>query len=100
MKTTRETRERQALSVKWTANLWEVGAPVRDAAKRIEWAIEDADKALAEAKALHAEAMKAIAIDHAKLEQYVSTLWTAEEIDAAKRGKILIDGKEVEPFNG
>lgn len=82
------------INMDWTANLYEVGAPIRDAARQIAWDIEDADKRLEAAKKLHAEQMAEIKRRAARLEAKVAELWTAEEIAAAKRGVMLANGME------
>jgi len=90
--------------MEWTRNLYEVGAPIRDAAQlhlcrawaqRIAYSIADADKALSAAQSLYAEQMAAIKADAARLESVVAGLWTREEIASAKRGFMLVDGKEI-----
>lgn len=82
------------INLDWTANLYEVGGPIRDGAKEIGWQVERADKALADAKKLHGEQMTEIKRQADRIEAKVSELWTAEEIAAAKRGVMLADGME------
>lgn len=82
------------INLDWTANLYEVGGPIRDGAKEIAWQIERADKALADAKKLHAEQMAEIKRQAERIEAKVAELWTPEEIAAAKRGVMLANGME------
>ena len=82
--------------VSWVKNLWEVGSPIRGAAQSIQLQIADADKALETAKARHTESMANIANQAAAVEREVSSLWTPAEIDAAKRGLMLVDGREIQ----
>lgn len=81
-------------NLQWVANLWEVGSQIRSDAKSIEWEMQEADKALAGAKKLHAEQVRNIKRRSARLEEKIAKLWSPEEIDAAKRGVWLIDGEE------
>lgn len=85
----------KAPNLDWVNNLYEVGTP-RETARHIRQQVEDAGKALAEAKAAHREAMREITRQAKNCERFVATLWTAAEIDAAKRGKMLIAGREIE----
>ena len=82
-------------SLDWTKNLYEVGGPIRDGAKEIAWQIERANKELEDAKAAHRQAMAEIKRQADLIESKVSELWTPEEIAAAKRGMMLVDGKEI-----
>ena len=83
------------MNLDWTKNLYEVGTPIRDGAKEIAWQIEQANKRLEEAKQRHAESMAEIKRSAERIEREVARLWTPEEIAAAKRGMMLVDGKEI-----
>lgn len=92
---TRNTMKPQLLD--WTNYLYEIGGPVRSAVQRIQLAQQQADQELAEAKRRHREVMAELKSEADKLERYIETLWTADEIASAKRGCFLIEGKEIKP---
>jgi hypothetical protein len=78
------------VNTKWVSNLYEAGAPIKDWAREITYRIERANAELAEAQARHAEAMQYVKSENAKLEKKIDSLWTAEEIAAAKRGEMVV----------
>jgi hypothetical protein len=83
------------INLDWTKNLYEVGAPIRDGAEEIAWRVMQAENALADANARYRETMAEIKRAADRIEREVSRLWTADEIAAAKRGVMLVDGKEI-----
>lgn len=83
------------VNLDWIKNLYELGAPIRDEAKEIGWRMEAAEKELENAKRIHRERMKEIARSAQQLERTIGGLWSTEEIEAAKRGVMLINGMEV-----
>lgn len=85
----------EGIDMGWTAFLWEVGAPIRDRAREIAWQVGEVERQLAKAVALHAEQMAQIEREAAKLEAQIAGLWSEAEIAAAKRGVMLVDGREV-----
>jgi hypothetical protein len=82
------------INLDWTANLYEVGAPIRDGVREIHWRIEQADARLEAEKRLHADSMAEIKRAAELIEREVAKLWTPEEIAAAKRGVMLAGGVE------
>lgn len=84
------------INLAWVKNLNEVGSPIRNGADSVANQIADADKRLKEAQQLHTECLAEIKRQAAGLEREIARLWTPAEIDAAKRGMMLLeDGREV-----
>jgi xanthine dehydrogenase iron-sulfur cluster and FAD-binding subunit A len=79
----------------WARNLPEVGAPIRDAASRIESELAEANADLAAARAAHKERLAAIRQSARSLEKSIARFWSPAEVDAAKRGFLLVDGREI-----
>lgn len=82
------------LDFSWTANLYEVGSPIRTQAREIAWLKEQADKRLEAAQEAHAQSMADLQISAGSLNRQISSLWTPEEIAAAKSGVMLANGME------
>ena len=83
------------IDLSWTKNLYEVGSAIRSSARSIQFRIEDAADRLEEAKKAHRQVLQQIRKDAKQLEDSVVEHWSAKEIDAAKRGFLLVDGKEI-----
>lgn len=82
-------RPKVNIDLSWVNNLWEVGAPIRDEAREIQWRQEQARERLELAKLEFEESMRCCELSANTLEARIKTLWSSEEIAAAKRGVIL-----------
>jgi hypothetical protein len=82
-------------SVKWVNNLYEVGTPIRRTAADIEARETEATERLAKAKQAYWAEIQQFKKDKEALVREVNKFWTQQEIDAAKRGFCLVDGKEI-----
>lgn len=81
-------------SLDWVENLYEVGAPIRDAASDLKHRVTVAQEALVRAqKQLEAELASAT-LDAIRVEKNIAALWTPAEIAAAKEGSCLADGQK------
>lgn len=78
----------------WVKNLYEVGAPIRDAARDVGFLIADANDKLEQAKKDHAVRLTTALQEAGRVERKVSSLWSQPEIEAAKRGFVLANGVE------
>lgn len=83
------------VSISWVNNLYEVGTPIRRTAADIETRALEAAQRLERAKKAYREEILQIQKDKLALRKQVDALWTAAEIDSAKRGFCLVDGKEI-----
>lgn len=82
--------------LEWMHRLPEVGKPVMSDVASIRDDLREAREAFDRAELHYAEAIDRANRRAEELQDYVGKLWTAQEIDLAKRGKVLVHGIEVD----
>lgn len=85
----------KTIDLAWIDNLAGVGTPILDFRQSIESELSDAAKALEQAKQDYVDALESVRNRSARLEKKIQSLWTPNEIQAAKNGCYLINGEEV-----
>ena len=81
-------------TIDWVLNLLELGTPIRSRVMQAKSDLETAKERFRVAEAALREANDEFQREAGKIEAHVATLWTKEEIKAAKKGCFLINGVE------
>jgi hypothetical protein len=89
-------REATTPNLDWVRRLPEVGRPITSQVEDIRNDLADARAAFDAAELRYAGAIDAANRRAKALEAEISHLWSAQEIDLARRGKLLIHGLEVD----
>lgn len=82
-------------SITWVHNLYEVGTPIRNAAKGIEARQKEAVERLEKAKRLYEEEVAQLNAECDSLEKSCQAYWPRSEIAAAKQGYSVVDGVKI-----
>lgn len=82
--------------LKWTRNLYEATGTIREAQAEVDCRVAAAKKRFQAAMREYEQELAGIKQYAEGVERRVSRDWNPEEIAAAKRGKMLVDGREIE----
>lgn len=83
------------IKIDWVYNLYELGTPIKRSAESIHNRSIEARERLEQAKRTYREELLLLQQEKLGLVRAVEKDWTPAEIDAAKRGFCLVDGREV-----